>query len=250
MQDIKTKRDTIEVHLPDSHFLTGKRGDSIGTILRTLPEFDNPPIMGAVINGELRELTFPMELDARVTPVTMADADGARIYRRSLTFLLVAAFEDLFQNCSLTVDYSVASGGFYCQLVDGKVLSPEELKRLAGHMKQLVSDDLPFDRMIVPLEEAIAYFERKCQADKIRLLKYRQKATLVLYKLGEHYDYHHGYMVPSTGFLKWFKLSKMGNGFVLHYPRRHSPTEILPMPESDKLLGTFGQYGRDRKSVV
>lgn len=243
MQDFMTKRETIEVHLPDSRVLTGKRGASIGAILKELPEFENPPIMGAVINGELRELTFPLELDARVTPVTMADADGARIYRRSLTFLLVAAFEDLFQNCSLTVDYSVASGGFYCQVVDGKILSSEDLNRLAAHMQQLVSDDQSFERMIVPLEEAAAHFERKGQTDKTRLLKYRQKATLVLYRLGDHYDYHHGYMVPSTGYLKWFKLTKMGNGFVLHYPRRHSPTEILPMPESDKLLGTFGQYG-------
>ncbi|MHC1784495.1 MAG: nucleoside kinase [Anaerolineaceae bacterium] len=236
-------RDTIEVHLPDSRVLTGKRGANIGTILKVLPEFNEPPIMGAIINGELRELTFQMELDARVKPVSMADADGARIYRRSLTFLLEAAFEDLFPSSALTVDYSVASGGFFCQLVEGEALTDFDLKKLSAHMLQLIKDDLPFDRMIVPIAEAIAHFERKGQTDKTRLLKYRQKDTLVLYKLGEHFDYHHGYMVPSTGYLKWFELTLMGNGFVIHYPRRHSPTEIQPMPESDKLLATFSQYG-------
>ena len=53
------------------------------------------PIMGAVINGELRELTHPVELDSRVRLVRMSDPDGSGIYRRSVTFLLEAAFEDI-----------------------------------------------------------------------------------------------------------------------------------------------------------
>lgn len=240
---INTGRETVEVHLPDNRILTGKRSSSVGTVLKTLPEFNNPPIMGAIINGELRELTFLLDLDARVKPVTMADADGARIYRRSLTFLLEAAFEDLFPESSLTVDHSVASGGFYCQIVGREPLSKEELKKLSSHMENLVKDDSPFERQVVPISEAISYFEGKGHFDKVRLLKYRGKGTLVLYKLGEHYDYHHGYMVPSTGFLKWFQLTAIGDGFVIRYPRRHSPTEILPMPAYPKLLETFRQYG-------
>lgn len=236
-------RDTIEVHLPDNRILTGKRSSSVGAILKTLPEFNNPPIMGAIINGELRELTYLLDLDARVKPVTMADADGARIYRRSLTFLLEAAFEDLFPESSLTVDHSVASGGFYCQIVGREPLSKVELDKLSSHMENLVKNDLSFDRQIVPISDAISYFEGKGHFDKVRLLKYRGKGTLVLYKLGEHFDYHHGYMVPSTGFLKWFQITAVGDGFVIRYPRRHSPTEILPMPAYPKLLETFRQYG-------
>ena len=54
------------------------------------------PLVAAIVNGELRELTFPIQMDAKLAPVTMADADGARIYRRSLTFLLEAPFRNLF----------------------------------------------------------------------------------------------------------------------------------------------------------
>jgi uridine kinase len=56
-------------------------------------------------------------------------------------------------------------------------------------------------------------------------------------------DYHHGYMVPSTGYLKWFDLVFTEGGFTLRYPRRHKPNELLPMPEYPKLLQTFLQYG-------
>src|SRR5690606_11282011 len=53
----------------------------------------------------------------------------------------------------------------------------------------------------------------------------------------------HGYMVPSTGYLRWFSLLPTGDGFTLRFPRRHAPTTLLPMPDYPKLLNTFRQYG-------
>lgn len=236
-------RSTIEIHLPDGRTFSGPRGTPVGTFLRKLPEWDRPPIMGAVVNGELRELTFPIEIESKVKPVTMMDADGARIYRRSLTFILEAAYEELFPEADLAVDYAVASGGFYCQVIGRPPLSKTELAALENKMRELVKADLPFEREQVPLQEAIAYFESKNQLEKVRLLHYRQKDFLVLYRLRDRKDYHHGYMVPSTGFIRWFGILGMGDGFVLRFPRRHAPNELVPMPDSPKLLATFRQYG-------
>jgi uridine kinase len=64
-----------------------------------------------------------------------------------------------------------------------------------------------------------------------------------VYQLEGHLDYHHGYMVPSTGFLNWFGLVVTNGGFTLRFPRRHAPTELLPLPEYPKLLNTFRLYG-------
>jgi len=235
---------TVEVYLPDGRVIRGERGKDVQKFLRVLPEWDNPPIVGAIINDELRELTFPITIDARVTPVTMADTDGTRIYRRSLTFLLEAAFEELYPNYMLTIDHSVSSGGFFCQIVGNGKISEIDLPRLETRMREMVQQDIAFTREQVPLTEAIQYFKDHGNEDKVRLLKYRQKDTLVLYRLGVHRDYHHGYMVPSTGFLRWFAISPFGDGFVLQFPRKHSPKELLPMPAYPKLLNTFHRYGK------
>jgi len=233
----------VQIFLPDNQVLSAPRGTSIGEILSVLDGWQGAPIMGAIINGELRELTYAIEIDARVTPITMSDEDGARIYRRSITFLLEAAFEELYPDETLTVDHSVASGGYFCQLTGGRVLTELELDAVEDRMQAFVNADLPFERRQVPLAEAIAIFEQNGQSDKVRLLKYRQKGHLVLYRLGTHQDYHHGYMVPRTGLLRWFELTALGQGFVLRYPRRVSPTKILPMPSYPKLLTSFRQYG-------
>lgn len=235
-------RPTVEVHLPDGRVLSGLRGTPIGVFFRLI---DRPeaPIVGAVVNGELRELTYVIDMDARARPVTMDTPDGMHIYRRSLTFLLDTAFEELFPGAFLSIDHSVASGGYYCRLENRPALSQIEIRALEGHMRRLVNANLPFTRQNVPLQEAIELFQAKGYTDKVRLLRHRKKDYLSLYSLGEHRDYHHGYMVPSTAYLKWFGLSETDGGFTLRFPRRHRPTGLLPPPEYPKLLAAFRRYG-------
>lgn len=236
-------RPTVEVHLPDGRVLNGPRGAAVGEFLKATQAFEKAPIVGAIVNSQLRELTYPLSMDSNVRAVTMADADGMRFYRRSLTFLLECAFHRLYPHAILHVDHSVYSGGYYCQIYNRPPLSPGELRQLETQMHALVEADMPFERAEVPLAEAIQYFEQIGYDDITRLLKHRKKTHLVLYKLGDHRDYHHGYMVPSTGYLKWFALAPTGEGFTLQFPRRHKPTELLPMPDYSTLLKTFNEYG-------
>src|SRR5512139_2027284 len=234
-------RSSVEIQLPDGRVLSGPRGARVGEFLKTL-EYD-AELIAAVVNGDLRELTYPVNIESRVIPVTMSDPDGARIYRRSLTFLLEMAFSDLFPDAQLFVDHSVASGGYYCQVTGRLPLSDAELETLKKHMQELIDANLPLTRKLVPLQEAVEYFRVRGYDDKVNLLKHRQKNYLTLYQLGDRMGYHHGYMVPSTGYLRWFDLVNVEAGFTLRYPRRHNPRELLPMPEYPKLLGSFLQYG-------
>ena len=236
-------RTTVEVLLPDGRILCGPRNRPIAAFLKDLPEWNQrDPIMGAVVNGELRELTHLVEMDSRVRLVKMSDPDGSVIYRRSVTFLLEGAFEDTFPTADISIDHSMSSGGFYCSVINRGPLSKEELARVEARMKALVKADLPFERQVVPLQDAISYFQSKGQDEKVQLLKFRSKDTLVLYKLGDRCDYHHGYMVPSTGYLRWFALAPMGDGFALRFPHRGAPNQLRPLPDSKKLLATFREY--------
>ena len=219
----------------------------LGTILEEYVRAAYPDrwrmIVGAVIDGKLRELTLPIRSDCSVEPIDVSSRDGMRIYRRSLTFLLEAAFKELFPAVTITIDHSVSSGGYYCEVIGRRPLSARELEKLEKRMREIVAADLPLIRQKIPLPEAIAYFQSKGEEDKVRLLAYRRKDYLTVYQLGKFWDYHHGYMVPTTGYVRWFSLTPTGDGFTLRFPRRHRPTELLPLPELPKLLATFRQYG-------
>ncbi len=142
--NLVSPRSSVEIDLPDGRVLSGPRGAKVGEFLQTL-EYD-AQLIAAVVNGDLRELTYPINIESRVMPVTMSDPDGARIYRRSLTFLLEMAFNDLFPDAVLFVDHSVASGGYYCQVTGRKPLSESEIESLKAQMQELIKSDLPFER--------------------------------------------------------------------------------------------------------
>lgn len=238
-----SKTPTVHIHLPDGRTIEGERGASVARLLGPILAESKAPIVGAVINGELHELTHPITLEARVRPVTMAEADGARIYRRSLTFLLETAFTRLFPQASLHIDHSLVFGGYFCTVGGRSALTSEELQTLVASMRELVKQDLPFEQTEVPRAEAIACFEKQHYADKVSLMRHRSKASVNLYRIGDYVDYHQGYMVPSTGYLKWFELSPMDGGFALHYPRQHQPSKVDPVTGNSKLLEAFRQYG-------
>lgn len=236
-------RDTVEVLMEDGTIMSGPRHTPIGDFMRTYQDSEKPQIVGAIVNDNLRELTFPISADAKVSPVDMSNSDGARIYRRSLTFLLEVAFLELFSDWTLTIDHSVSSGAYYCHVPEREPFKEEYLVALEERMRELVEADEPMVRDKVDLEEAKAFFRKHGQDDKLRLLNYRQEDHLVLYTLKGKRDYHHGYMVPSAGYLKWFDLRLVGSGFVLRFPRRHAPNQLSPMPSYPQLLATFRQYG-------
>ena len=212
---VVTPRDTVEVHLPDGRVLCGPRNATAGDFLLADPGSGPAPLVASIVNGDLRELTFPIKMDATLAPITMSDADGARVYRRSLTFLLETAFVALFPEAVLIIDHSITAGGYYCHVAGRGLLSQSELQQLEAEMKRLVEADIPFLRREIPVDKAIAYFEKENYPDKVSLLRHRRKPYVTLYSVGEHLDYHHGYMVPSTGYLKWFALNPTNSGLRL-----------------------------------
>lgn len=236
-------RHDVELTLDDGRVITGKRGAKLEEFINVIQQDDEPQIVGVILNGSLRELTYPLHLDGVASLIDMSDSDGARIYRRSLVFLLEVAFKRCFPEGQLNIDHSVSSGGYHCQIHNLNGFGQAELDTLKSYMEALVAEDIPFVRETVPLKEAVEYFTATGETDKVSLLKYRQRPDLVLYRAKNVRDYHHGYMVPSSGYIKWFDFDLVEEGFVLRFPRRHAPMQIEPLGRYPTLLKTFRDYG-------
>lgn len=235
--------DTVFVHLPDGRVISAPRGATVGAIVEIVRDDYDSQIVGAVVNGSLKELTFTIDVESNIVPVSMSTPDGMRIYRRSLIMLLETAFSQLYPNKWVVIDHSVSFGGYFCRLDGADQLSNADLLELEAKMQEMVDQDIPVEKKEVNLQEAIAYFKSNGHRDKAQLLKHRKKDYLMMYYIGDHRDYHHGYMVPSTGYLKWFALEPAEGGFTLRFPRRATPTEIQPLQNYPRLLATFRQYG-------
>jgi uridine kinase len=237
-------RKTAQVHFPDGRTFEAPAGTQLEQYFRTALGESPVPFIAALVNGELRELTYKIWTDAAVEPLFLSDSDGIRIYRRSLSFLLITVVRELFPEASIFVDHSLPFGGFFCEVGGRKPFTEEELAEIESSMHQIVEEDYSIQRERVPLGEAIELFRGRGETDKAKLLNRREQDTLKLYNLRDSRDCFHGYMVPSTGYLRYFTLHKWPTGFVLQYPRRTNPTELVPVRVYPQLTAIFREYGK------
>ena len=236
-------RDTAQVWFDDGRVFEGPVGTPLEAFIEVAGSDPTAPTVAALINNELRELSYRVEGDIEVTPITMAVSDGFRIYRRSLAFLLVTAVHELYPGATVYVDHSLTFGGYFCQVQGREPFSAEELARVEAKMREIVATNEPILKTRVPLNDAIALFEARGDDDKVRLLNRRRKSYLTLYRLRGFRDYFHGYMVPSTGYLSVFSLQAYPPGFILRFPRTNPPMQLQPMVDYPKLVSVFREYG-------
>lgn len=240
-------RQTIQVHLPQDVVWEGPIGTSLEEFMQASQMPAQPRIVAGLINGKLRELTQPLDHDADITPVTMSDLDGSRIYRRSLCFLMIAAAVDVFPKSSITIQHSMPFGGFYCEYVtpNGSIgITHTQLEQLKQRMRSLVAANLPISQIRLPLHEALQLFRNNGDSEKAELFAKRRKDYLTLYELNGVRDYFHGFMLPSTGYLNLFDLHLYNRGFILQFPRRHAPECLQPFEDEPRLAQLFQQYSR------
>ncbi|NLE51904.1 MAG: nucleoside kinase [Chloroflexi bacterium] len=240
-------RTSVQVTFPDGAILEGPVGTPLEEFVKAhgdahaggLPE--RVPVVGAVVDGTLRELTMPVKRDVSVVPVATDTGDGGRIYRRSLAFLLTVATAELFPGTQVLIDFALPSGAFFCKVRDRKPFTEQELQQIVERMHEIVRAADPIERREIKLEEAVELFRKSGDQDKVRLLQFRSKPYLTIYTLRGQADYFYGYMVPNTGYLTLFSVLPEEDGFVLQYPRRESPNVIRPYVRSPQLTRVFQQ---------
>jgi uridine kinase len=235
-------RQNVQARFEDGRAFNGPVGTTAEEfMLKAAPE-TNGRIVAALINGQLRELNQPLASDASLIPITMADSDGVRIYRRSLSFLMIAAAAELFPHDTITIQHSMPFGGYYCERNGGRRLTDEELDGLRDRMRELVKANLPITQVKVPLDEALALFREGGDLEKADLFTRRRKDYLKLYEMNGVRDYFHGFMLPSTGYMDLFELHHYADGFILQFPRRQEPDRLQPFEDEPRLARVFREY--------
>lgn len=233
-------RDRVQARLPKNQIYEAPPGTPLAHICRAA----RIEAVAAVLNGRLAELSQPLLADAEVTPIPLTHPDGARIYRRSLVFLLVAAARQVFPHAEILIQHSAASaGGYFCEVRGRAPFRQSDLDLIAARMRELVQADVPFQREAFTREQAMALFNTIGEPDTARLLQHRVKPLVPLYRLEDHWDFAQGFVVPSTGYLKLFALHAYSSGFLLQFPRQDNPNRLGPITAYPKLFAVYQQAG-------
>ena len=198
------------------------------------------------VNGKLQELGKKLKKDCTLHFVTTGETIGNLTYRRGVSFLLVKAVYDTIGHDKIEqvrIHFSVDKG-YYCTIKGDQKLDQELLARIEERMHEMADMDLSIRKRSVHTDEAVEMFRKYGMKDKERLFRYRRVSTVNIYSINEFEDYYYGYMVPSTGYLKYFKLYLYDEGFVVQMPEAAEPEKIPPFQPQNKLFHVLKESTR------
>ena len=198
------------------------------------PEYDSEIVLVFKDGYYLQELNKTLEEDCELSFVTTRQSVGYETYKRSMCLLLLKAIHDI-SGLGVRIQFSI-SKGLYCTLDGEKKPDRDFLDQVEKRMRELVEQKVPFRKRSVHTRDAVKMFREHNMHDKEHLFEYRRVSKVNIYDIDGYEDYYYGYMVPDTGYLKYFKLYLYDEGFVLQFPTAEHPKEIPEFAPQEKLF--------------
>lgn len=194
-------------------------------------------IVCAYVNNRVRELTYVLDKDATVVPLTVKDRDAKQTYEASLRFLVAMAMNNIHPGINVRFSYNVSRSIFMQILTPGIIANNNLVKELQEEMDKIVAADYPLVRNILSKEETKKILIKEKYQDKLDILEYRPEKTCHLYDCNGYKNYMYNRMVPSTGYINKWKVKYYHPGVIIQYPREELGGEIPEFEDSP----TFGK---------
>src|SRR5580658_5068212 len=204
---------SIQITLPDGSQKPVEAGSRPIDIARAIsPRLADAAVV-AKVNGELSDLTRPIETDATVEILTTKDPAALQVYRHSTAHLLAAAVLELFPETQLGIGPPIENG-FYYDFDRPSPFTPEDLERIEKKMWELQAQNLTFDRQLIPKAEGLAKYREMNEPMKVELIEERAGDVFSEYTLGPQFiDFCRGPHVPDTSKIKAFKLLSIAGAY-------------------------------------
>jgi threonyl-tRNA synthetase len=207
----------ITVTLPDGSSRVVPAGTTPADIAGSISAGLARAALAAFVGDRMVDLSYPLTANARVRIVTPTSPEALSLYRHSTAHLLAAAVTNLFPGTQCGIGPATEEGFFYDFVVE-RPFVPEDLEAIENKMKELASQDLPYERQMVPRDEARAFFAARHEPLKVQLIeeKTEGQSEVSCYTIKDRetfIDFCVGPHVPSTGRLKAFKLLSTSNAY-------------------------------------
>lgn len=229
---MKVSYKNIEVEIKDENLTV------IDAFKEAIEEKEN--VIACMVNNEVKPLDYVLKQNDEVELLNTSSRDGARIYTRGLLFIMGMAFNELYPEIKLTVNFQLSSSMF-CK-IEKDTITEEMIKNVKARMQEIIDKNLKIKKVEMSKEEATKFLEKENTGIGKIQIENKEKETVSLYFCEEYYNYFYGVMPISTGYIKLFDIMKYHDGFLIRYPSKNKPNEIKPYQEGKKLLATLEEY--------
>jgi threonyl-tRNA synthetase len=208
--------DSIHVKLPDGSVKDVPKGTTALEIAKSISPRLADAALAAKTNGDLIDLTRPLEEDTDLLFLTDKYPEALEVYRHSSAHLLAAAVLELFPETKLGHGPATESGFFY-DFYRPTPFTPEDLEKIEKKMQELVQQNIPYAREFLPRDQGLAEFKKEGDFMKCHFIEQFTKPDekISIYRTGKFTDFCRGPHIPSTGKIKAFKLLNIAGAYWL-----------------------------------
>ena len=208
--------ESIHIKLPDGSVKEVPKGTTALDIAKSIGQRLADATLVAKTNGDLIDITRPLEKDTDLRLLTDRDPEALEVYRHSSAHLLAAAVLELFPETKLGHGPPTDTGFFY-DFYRPTPFTPEDLQKIEKKMQELVQQDIPYAREFLPRNEGLAKFKGEGDFMKCHFIEQFTKPDekISIYKTGKFLDFCRGPHIPSTGKIKAFKLLNIAGAYWL-----------------------------------
>lgn len=198
------------------------------------------PVIAALVNNEVRALSYRLHINAHIQPVPLDCEAGQRVYRRSLCYALTIAASRVFPRRRLLIGHSLGNAYFYS--FKEQTAGADDVSLLENELESIVAANLPIERTVVSYTEALEYFRSHGMEDAALLVERHNYGEVPVYRCGDFLDLSHGPLVPKTGFLTTCRLALYEDGFLLIYPSAEDPLTVKEEKRSSMIFQIYREY--------
>jgi len=166
----------------------------------------------ARVNGELRDLSTEITEECEIELIDFSSEEGKKIYWHSSSHVMAMAVKTLFPEAKLAIGPAI-DHGFYYDFDTKQAFSPEDLTKIERKMRQIIEQDIPFERISMKKVAAINTFENNNESYKAQLLKEIEDDEVSFYRNNDFIDLCRGPHVPRTGYIGAFKLLSLAGAY-------------------------------------
>ena len=189
-------------------------------------------------DGKIRELIKTVHKDCTLSFLTLKDSIGHKAYVRTAVMVLLRAAADVIPEANIKVEFAIGPG-YYCDVRMGKKLTEDMVKQIRARMQELVDEKIPITKKTYSIDEAREIFKKQKMEDKGKLFRYKRSSFANVYCLDGYYDYYYGFMLPDTGYVKYFDLMLYEKGLLLLLPGMDAPCMLEVFGPREKLFRTL-----------
>ncbi len=198
------------------------------------------PVIGAKFNNEYQRLDYEIKEDGEVALVNVASEGGMKIYRRTLIYIMAKAFDKLYKDAKIRVNYQLANSMF-CS-IDNMEVTGEILTNVENEMRSIIAKNLPIIQKKLTRKEAEELYEKEDSSRGRLQLDLENNEFINMYYCENYYNYIYEDIAVSTGIVKIFDLVQYDDGFLLRYPSSNNPNTLPPYQETKKLHWALDEY--------